>query len=100
MLRILSIEDCKDAFTGYIEDGEVYRYYIVTRDEVLLPHEYPKSEYGDYLRFGAIMGKWDPEARFFLEPKEVSTFNYEVIKSIVKRMNETQGGENHDETEQ
>jgi len=86
MLRILSIEDCNGVFVGYLEDGEVYRDFEVSPQEVRLPSEYPKSEYGEYKRFAAILGKFDPDARFFIEPKEVSTLDYKELESIVKRM--------------
>ncbi len=100
MLRILSIEDCNGVFGGYLEDGEVYRYFEVSPQEVLLEYEYPKSEYGEYERFAAIIGKFDPYAMFFIEPREVSTLGYKELESIVKRMGRAQGGGDHEEREE
>jgi len=100
MLKILSIEDCGGTFTGYVEDGEVYRYFEVSPQRVDLTSEYPKSEYGEYEHFAAIIGKFDPYAMFFKEPKEISNLGYKELQSIVKRMGKAQGGGDHEEREE
>jgi len=100
MLKILSIEDCNGSFTGYVEDGELYRYFEVSPQGVHLTSEYPKSEYGEYERFAAIIGKFDPYAMFFIEPKEVSNLGYKELQFIVKRMGKAQGGGDHEEREE
>ena len=85
MLKVLSIEYCNGIFIGYVKDGEVYRYFEVAPQETRFVAEYPKSEYGEYERFAAILGKFDPYARFFIEPKEVEKLDYEVLEALTRK---------------
>ncbi len=84
MVRILSIEDCKGVFIGYIEDSKVYRRFEVTPQETRFTAEYPKSEYGEYEHFAAILGKFDPHTRFFKEPKEVAKLDYQGLEALTR----------------
>ena len=85
MLRILSIEDCKGIFIGYVEDGEVFKRFEVSPQETRFIAEYPKSEYGEYEHFAAILGKFDPYTRFFKEPKEVAKLDYQGLEALARK---------------
>jgi hypothetical protein len=99
MLKILSIEDCNGVFIGYVEDGEMYRSFEVTPTEIHFTGNFQKSEYGEFERFAAIIGKFDPYAMFFIEPKVISALNYEELQSIVKRLAQSQNGGDHESRE-
>jgi hypothetical protein len=96
MLKILSIEDCDGAIIGYIENEEVYRSFEVTPYDTRFTGDFQKSEYGEYERFAAIIGKFDPYAMFFIEPKVISSLNYKELQSIVKGLPQSQNGGDHD----
>ena len=100
MLKILSIEDCHGVFASHVEDGEVYRYFEATPQEVRLVYEYPKTEYGEYERSASILGNFVPYAIFFMDPKEIPVLSCTELQTIVRRMGRTRKGGDHEEEEE
>ena len=47
---------------------------------------FPKAIYVDYEKFCNIMGKFDPYARFLIEPVEIKEITYEGVKILYNEL--------------
>jgi len=85
--KILAIENLGEKRAiGYADLGaDKYVRFIVENDEVRIEVEFPKKDYRGYRFFAEVMGKWDPYARFFINPTKIQSFDAEFIMRVAKR---------------
>ena len=80
-----------DGVTGYLDDRteEYKRFTVNPKGEVRINATYPKERYEGRLRFAAIIGKWDIETSFLIEPPEVEKLDYEELKGLYPKLYQT-----------
>ena len=85
--RILAIEKLSETSAqGYADlGGDNYIRFLVEKDKVKIEAEYDKKGYGNYRRFAAVMGKWDPHASFFVKPTHLKKFDAKSVMRAAKR---------------
>ena len=88
-MKLISIEDCQDCMTGFIDDGDVYRSFTLRENnELRFNRDYPKERYADYDTFATIFGKFDPYVFFLKEPVEIDDLTFENLREAIKRIGE------------
>lgn len=85
--KILAIEKLSETrASGYADLGtDKYVRFLVDNGEVRIEAEFPKKDYKGYRFFAATMGKWDPYARFFINPAKIQKFDAESVMRVAKR---------------
>lgn len=81
-IRVLSIEKLRgrDTLTCYIAMRDKdYQLVSVTRTSVEVNDEFDLALYGDEDHFRDVIGKFDPEAFFMVEPAEVDQLDYDEL---------------------
>lgn len=87
MRKIISINKEGEGFQVFYE--EVAEYVEVLKDFENKETEgniFPKTIYVDYERFCNSMGKFDPYARFLIEPAEIKEITYEGVKILYNEL--------------
>jgi hypothetical protein len=80
-MKLLSVEFFgKDLVHGYAEDTDEYLRFEGGKNGVKKQASYPKNKYTDYKHFAGVIGKFDPEAKFYKEPKELKVLTFEEIQ--------------------
>lgn len=74
--------------TGYLDDrSEEYKRFTVNpKGKVKISATYPKERYGGRLRFAAIMGKWDIDTLFLIEPPEVERLDFKELEGLYPKL--------------
>lgn len=81
-MRLLSIEKLGDkGFAGYVEDGHDYKSFVLIDGEARIESEYPKMDFKDYEHFRGVIGKFDPEAVFLINPIRIEELTQPALEA-------------------
>ena len=87
MRKIISINKEGEGFQVFYEEAEEYvEVFIDVDNKETERNIFPKAIYVDYERFCNIMGKFDPYARFLIEPVEIREITYDGVKFLYNEL--------------
>lgn len=84
-ILILALADVGfDGVSGYMDDGsEEYKRFVVNQENrVFIEGTYSRKTHGGRIKFANIIGKFDPDVRFLLEPIEVPRLDINELREF------------------
>jgi len=82
-MKLVSYEFCKNYFTGFVEDGDYYRAFVLYDDDRF---EFKRGYLKDFFKgsehFADVIGKFNPYSFFLKYPFELSELTFSQLLKL------------------